>query len=185
MSTKHPLYTYSQRHAPRTRPGLSTLESYSESKIEPRLSAADGEVCPTWESVTWLLSRPVSARISSFGPLDRLLTSIIRSIGGEERDPTGDTGDRLREVGGSASPVAGVVAGRCRILNLAGFKRSGLLDFTLLSVGVVSGGGLGRIFTGVDFFLSFLVEDWRFERLSGASGRASAVAGRIFATSPL
>ena len=110
MSLLHFLYTYSQWHAPRTRPGLSTLESYSESKIERRLSAADGEVCPTWESVTWLLSRPVSARISSLGPLDKLLTSMIRSMGGEERDSTGDTGDRLREVGGSASPVAGVVA---------------------------------------------------------------------------
>ena len=165
--------------------GLSTLESYSESKIERRLSAADGEVCPTWESVTWLLSRPVSARISSLGPLDKLLTSMIRSMGGEERDSTGDTGDRLREVGGSASPVAGVVVGRCRILNLAGFRRSGLLDFTLRSVDAVSGGGLGRIFTGVDFFLSFLVEVWRVERLSGASGRASAVAGRMLATSPV
>ena len=112
MSLLHFLYTYSQWHAPRTRPGLSTLESYSESKIERRLSAADGEVCPTWDNVTWFVSRPVSAKISSLGSLDKLLTSIIRSIGGEERESTGDTGDRLREVGGFASPVAGVVG--CR-----------------------------------------------------------------------
>ena len=60
-----------------------------------------------------------------------------------------------------------------------------MLDFTLRSVVVVSGGGLGRIFTGVVFFLSFLAVGWRVERLSGASGRASAVAGRMLATSPV
>ena len=60
-----------------------------------------------------------------------------------------------------------------------------MLDFVLRSVGAVSGVGLGRILTGVDFFLSFLVEDWRVERLSGVLGRASAAAGRMLIASPI